>query len=934
MAAECPRLGFWKANLAMRSHFLAMIAPLVFFGAARVASSADAKGSVEYLSQIKPLLATKCFACHGALRQEAGLRLDASSLIAQGSDSGPVVRPGRSGDSKLMARVLATDALRMPPEGDGERLTTEQLALLRRWIDQGAVAPEEPIPPDPRAHWAYRPPVSPEVPRLNQTGWIKNPIDSFLAKQHAAAGLLPAAPAARETLLRRVYFDLIGLPPTRAELQAFLQDDSPQAYERVVDRLLESPQYGERWGRHWMDVWRYSDWSGFGNEIRYSQPHIWRWRDWIIESLNEDRGYDQMILEMLAADELTPNDPRAARATGFLVRNWYKFDRNTWLDDTVEHTAKAFLGMTINCCRCHDHKYDPLTQREYYQLRAVFEPYDVRTEAMLDARSPGAELARAYDARPETATYLFIRGDAKRPDAEHPIAPGVPAVLGGELTVESIALPLASYYPAIRQEALSQRLAEAAGAVSAAEQVLAKLREPSIIAPAENDGNEPPVAAPPTDGAIELAESHLKTAQAKLAALRAIILAEAKKHDAMDLLPEGVEAELNLSPEAASAAAAKADRAATLASAEESLLTARIELAQAHRARKLDNVPSEQAIKTAEQKFTAAEKAWETARQAVEKESNSYPPLGPSYSQRSTGRRLALARWITDRANPLTARVAVNHVWQRHFGAPLVENMVDFGLRSSRPQQADLLDFLAVQFVEGQWKFKPLHRLIVTSQAYQMSSSVQAAPAEVLQLDRDNQLLWRMNPRRLEAEAVRDSLFYLAGILNLSMGGPDLDHSQGLAFPRRSVYFRHAREKQMEFLMMFDAASPIECYRRENSIRPQQAFALMNSALALAQSRNVARRLTEMRPQGQPEEDREYIRRAFETVLSREPSPDEQTACIEFLREQESRLTRPQDLQLIGVGDAGIAAASDPKQRARENLILVLFNHNDFVTVR
>ena len=246
-----------------------------------------------------------------------------------------------------------------------------------------------------------------------------NPIDAFVDAARLEQGLPARPPADKAIVLRRVYLDLIGLPPTPAEADAFEDDDSPDAYERVVDRLLASPQYGERWGRHWMDVWRYSDWAGFGAEVRESQPHIWRWRDWIIESLNADKDYDRMVREMLAGDELAPADPATLRATGFLVRQYYVFNRNVVLDNAVEHTAKAFLGVTLNCARCHDHKYDPINQREYYSFKAFFEPVQFRTD-----RVPGepdtkkAGLVHAYDGAKVEPTHLLIRGDEKEPDPQ------------------------------------------------------------------------------------------------------------------------------------------------------------------------------------------------------------------------------------------------------------------------------------------------------------------------------------------------------------------------------------------------------------------------------------------------------------------------------------------------------------------------------------
>src|SRR5262249_43292635 len=259
------------------------------------------------------------------------------------------------------------------------------------------------------------------------------------AAEQARRGLKPNPLADKATLLRRVTLDLVGLPPSREELHAFLADEAPDAYDKVVDRLLASPQYGERWGRPWMDVWRYSGPFGLGEEYRYSQRHVWRWRDWIIESLNADKGYDRMIVEMLAGDELAPGDPNTLRATGYLARNWYKFNRNIWIQDTVEYTAAGFLGTTLRCARCHDHKYDPISQADYYRFRAVFEPHDVRIDpvpAQPDINKDG--VARVFDKTPDTPTYLFVRGDERNPDKSRTLTPGVPRLFSTDLQVSAI----------------------------------------------------------------------------------------------------------------------------------------------------------------------------------------------------------------------------------------------------------------------------------------------------------------------------------------------------------------------------------------------------------------------------------------------------------------------------------------------------------------
>ncbi len=746
-----------------------LVALLFVPGAARDADRVD------YARDVRPILAEKCVACHGAWKQKGGLRLETVRLIRMGGRSGPVVVPGRPADSRLIDRVTgAGGETPMPPPGDGERLTAAQLGTLTRWIEQGADGPDEPDPPDPRQHWAFRPPVRPPIPILStQYSVLSNPVDKFLAAEWQRHGLTPVPPADRATLLRRVTIDLTGLPPTPAELRAFLADPSPGAYEKVVDRLLASPRYGERWARHWMDVWRYADWSGENNnQVRGSPKHVWRWRDWIVDSLNADAGYDRMVTEMLAGDEVAPADPRVLRATGFLARNYYKFNRNVWLDDTVEHTAKAFLGLTVACARCHDHKFDPIAQTDYYRLRAVFEPHNVRTDPVPgqpDVQKDG--LVRVYDHDPAAPTYLFRRGDETRPDRDHPLTPGVPEVFAVQLAPEPVRV------------------------------------------------------GPPADAGTAAAG-----------------------HGAAGLPPE-----------------------------------------------------------------------------------------------LSTGRRLALARWLTAPTNPLTARVAVNHVWLRHFGSPLVDDVTDFGLRAARPRHAALLDWLAVELTEpsgraggreapgAPWSMKPLHRLIVTSTAYRMRSDAETGPAAA---DPENRFLWRMSPRRLEAEAVRDCVLATAGNLDLTAGGPEIPLTEAETARRRALYFRHAHERQVPFLTAFDSPNPLECYRRAVTVTPQQALAGLNSPLVLEQARLLARELA-AGTDNEKDPDAAFVATAFERVLFRPPTAAEADRCRVFLAVQAARLANPGKLTPAEGGPScRVPPSADPRLRARENLVHVLFNHTDFVTVR
>ena len=378
-----------------------------------VADVATAGSLDDYLTRVKPLLRTRCFACHGGLKQKAGLRVDTVGLMLRGGDSGPAVVKGGAKESLLLDRVSAGDASeRMPPEHEGEPLTAEQVALLRNWIAAGAPAPSDEKPEaDPRDHWAFRPIVRPTVPRVQRAEWVKNPIDAFIAQTYQRHGLAPNAEASRTELLRRLSLDLIGIPPTAEEIAAFRSDERLEWYERAVERLLADPRHGERWARHWMDIWRYSDWWGLGDQLRNSQKHIWHWRDWIVESLNADTPYDEMVRLMLAADEFRPEDLNALRATGYLARNYFLFNRNQWMDETVEHVSKGFLGLTMNCAKCHDHKYDPIAQVDYYRMRAIFEPYHVRVDVV-----PGeADLARdgiprVFDGLLDSPTYRFIRG--------------------------------------------------------------------------------------------------------------------------------------------------------------------------------------------------------------------------------------------------------------------------------------------------------------------------------------------------------------------------------------------------------------------------------------------------------------------------------------------------------------------------------------------
>lgn len=727
----------------------------------------------------------------------------------------------------------------------------------------------------------------PGIPAHQDAGG--NPVDAFLDQARSERGLKARPEASREVLLRRVFMDLVGLNPTPAEQREFLEDRAPGAYERLVERLLADPRHGERWGRHWMDVWRYSDWAGWadGNQVRDSKPHIWRWRDWIVESLNADKPYDRMLAEMVAADEIAPEDPGALRATGFLVRNYKMLSREQWMEDTVKHTFQGFLGVTVGCAKCHDHMTDPIPQREYYAVRAIFEPHQVRTDRMpgqLDTAKDG--LARAYDST-NAPTYLLLRGDERHPVTNEVVAPAVPTVLGGRLDIQPVALPRLAARPDDRESVRADVLAEADRALAAARAELRKVQAETNAAA----------------GRIGEAEMAYDAAFKKRDAIAAVL-------------------EVERARESADARAASLATNAVLLQRMERVASARL---QWHQADLVVAAAATNKMEEARKKQRDAVAQWTQAVEALAK------PLDAAFTPRvvevfpevSTGRRAAFARWLGSRDNPLTARVAVNHVWARHFGRGLVPSVSNFG-RNGRPaSHPALLDWLAAEFMEpsvagpggrreSPWSLRHLHRLLVTSRAYRMAST---PDDDDLRLDPDNIGLWRMNSRRLEAEAVRDNLLHVAGDLDTVMGGPDIDHREALKSRRRSIYLRSASEKQAEFLQIFDGPSVTECYERRPSVIPQQALALANSELVFRQARTLAPKL--MAECGK--DQARLVEVAFVRVLGRKPTDAEARECDGFLN---------------GPVPASSTAAERARQRAVENLVLVLFNHSDFVTVR
>lgn len=1149
--------------------FSVLCAVFVAFGTARSLAS----DSVDYRRDVKALLKERCFACHGALQQQGDLRLDSGDLIRRGGDSGSAIVPGAAASSLLVERIADPNPeSRMPPEG--EPLTAAQIEAVRRWIDQGAVTPDDDEPEqDPRLHWAFQPIVRPAVPDSPNPAWTRNAIDAFIASEHKRAGLTPQVAADSPLLVKRLYIDLVGMPPSPAELLQWLGGDGSrpldeETYQRLVQQLLDDGRHGERWGRHWMDIWRYSDWWGLGSQLRNSQQHMWHWRDWIIESLNADMPYDEMVRLMLAGDEIAPNDIQQLRATGYLARNFFLFNRHQWMDETVEHVGKSFLGLTMNCSKCHDHKYDPLPQTDYYRMRAFFEPYHVRLD-MLPGESnyDRNALPRVFDAQLDAPTYLFVRGEENNPDKSNVLEPGIPEVLGfRDVEIKAVALPPEAWDTQRRpwvQEAFlanaNQKVAQADAAIAKATKELqeadrqhvamvAKAAENEARAKLAPDPNEPqPTSDANTGDSVvlddfaELAENRWRlvdgqwsheagklrqlmdgaqraaarwlqpvprdfdatvkftttggskwrsvgiafdvdpqsdntqsaddqqlhvyvSAVAGGAKVQAAYRQGGRDHypsDAMRALPIELNRlytlrvrvagdlinvdldgetvvvwrsplarrdgtlqlttfdalaefdEFSLRPLDPSVPlkSPKADlsnpttpqqterlvaiASAKLRIAEQSKVVAKTELEslqhriaamvarwqrdeqngsdpqgeathrQAVLSQRAAKVAQEQLaianlelqrLEAADDKVAAIDKqiAAQTEKlgqsiAAIDSAVSADEPIEPiqgakwsatrflnsgaddpqvDFPASSSGRRSALADWITDRNNPLTARVAVNHIWARHFGKPLVETVFDFGRNGASPTHPELLDWLAAELIDSGWSMKHIHRLVVSSSTYRMSSS-NAGREHEMGVDTDNRYLWRRNPIRVESQVVRDSILSLADKIDLTRGGPSIPVAQQADSNRRSLYFFHSNNERNLFLTMFDEAAVKECYRRDESIVPQQALAMTNSRLVLDSIAPIAERLMQTAA-GQPksedksdssigpddsDEEERFIKIAFLSLLGFAPSEQETSASRNALSQWK-----------------GLPNTSD--SAARSYLVWTLLNHNDFVTLR
>ncbi|HUG66694.1 MAG TPA: DUF1549 domain-containing protein, partial [Pirellulaceae bacterium] len=754
---------------------------------------------VDFEKQVRPLLLARCSECHGSQVQKGGLRLDARHFAFKGGDSGEVIVPGTSVDSELLRRVTSDDAdERMPPEG--KPLAKEEIELLTRWIDSGADWPESDYDREAKRdrrleHWAFQPLWKDDAGRLNEEA--QNPIDVLIGAKLKENELTFSPEAERRTLIRRLSFDMLGLPPTIEDIRDFDVADDPRAWEKLVDQTLKSPRYGERWAQHWLDVIRYADTHGF--EVNTPRENAWPYRDYVIRSFNEDKPYDQFILEQLAGDAL-----QADEATGFLVaaavllpgqigkdEESKRLARQDELDEIIQGTGATLLGLTIGCARCHDHKFDPITQRDYYAMQAFFAgvEYGDRTihDAAHDERLAEAATLAARIANIERDLQLRPPVDPARNDEY--FSPVV-ANFVRFTTLETIdnnkhepcidELDIYAVGDSARNVALAESGAKATSSGNYSETGKHQLQH-------VNDGRY-------GNDRSWISNEHgggwVQIALAEPTEIDHVVWGRDRNGVFKDRLPVRYKIEVSRDGETWQLVASHADRIpiGTPPDKIQALLRDRqpdSSIDVQSLAAELDRLKAKkQELETPRQiyggTFRAPETTFVLRRGDPEQRLDEIGPAVPTLFNAATAvtssaeqeRRLALAQWIASPDNPLTARVMVNRIWMYHFGRGLVVTPSDFGLNGSRPSHPELLDWLASEFIRSGWSIKHIHRLVLSSKTYRQSHRIDPRSATI---DRDNQWLWRFASRRLEGEAIRDSMLAVSGELNLKTGGPGFD---------------------------------------------------------------------------------------------------------------------------------------------------------------
>jgi mono/diheme cytochrome c family protein len=871
---------------------------------------------IDFTRDVWPILEARCVSCHGQQKEKSGVRLDQRDTAMAGGESGKIIVPGNSSASRLIQRVTHPDKTqRMPLKG--EPLADKQIAVLRAWIDGGAVWTGIAAAPDPKkTHWAFQPVVRPALPNVTAGGWARNPIDRFILARLEKEKFAGSPPADRRTLLRRLKFDLLGLPPTPEEMDAWLNGSAPDAYEKLVNRYLASPHYGERWARHWLDVVRFAESDGF--ETNLARPNAWPYRDYVIAAFNADKPFNRFVMEQLAGDALG-----ADAATGFLVGGTTDRvkspdialtlqQRADELHDIVSTTGSALLGLTVGCARCHNHKFDPVSQVDYYAMSAVFAGVQ-HGERSVAAPIAGAERkATAAKLRQELA-------DAERAiaDAEPIAQPGGPAsrrppvspllnterfapvrakfvrlvvtaTNSAEPCVDELEIYTAGAEP--RNIALASHGTRATSSGDYAGSALHKLEH-------VNDGQygngRSWISNQQGKGWVQLELPHAET-------IDRVVWGRDREGKYADRLALRYRVEVALDSGQWRVVASSEDRAAPgakLADAQLAKLLAR----RADLSRRLREVvqPALAYVGT----FSAPAPTFRLHRGDPRDTRERIAPAGlAAFGARlqlpettpEQQRRLALARWIADPKHPVTARVIVNRLWQYHFGQGIVDTPSDFGLNGGRPTHPELLDWLATELIDNGWSLKHIHRLIVTSATYRQSSR---ANVQGMAADAASRLLWRYPPRRLEAEALRDAILHASGKLDLRVGGPGFDLFEpnanyvkvytprkdfGSNEWRRMVYMTRPRMQLDDTFGAFDCPDGGQITpKRNRSITPLQALNLLNAPFIVQQSGFFAERLKKEAG----DEPAAQVRRGFRLAFGRDATPAETAAAVRLIRD-------------------------------------------------
>jgi cytochrome c553 len=802
-----------------------------------------ARGLEIFKKQVKPILVERCVKCHGGKATESALDLTDRERLLRGGENGPAVLVGNSRDSLLCKLIRRSREPFMPKSG--KKLSDAEIASIAAWIDCGAPYDgpltakivkepswtERTVSTEAKQFWSFRPLSKAVPPTIKDSTWARNPIDSFILEKLGTAGVTPNREAERRKLIRRAYFDLIGLPPTPDQVDSFVNDSSPDAYERLLDHLLSNPHHGERWARHWLDLARFAESHGFEHD--YDRPTAYHYRDFVIQAFNNDLPYDIFVKWQLAGDEFAAENRLALEATGFLAAGVHSTQitkrevekqRYDELDDMAATVGTAMLGLTIGCARCHDHKFDPIPQRDYYQFLSTFTT-TVRSEIDIDVDPKGyAKAKKVFEA--EHAPYLIaVRQyeNEKLPPLARTLKDSWNRNPERLRWLSLDCLPIAS----MRMTGLIQ---------------LARTTDPGWLR-------------------LKIAEKAHAALTPKARLVKTLVGTEGLP--ALRLHTQGDDF-----------------------------------FKQTFFLRRGD---PEQKESVAAQGFL----------QVLEKGPADRWQISPPKESRTSYRRRSLANWITDvehGAGNLLARVIVNRLWQHHMGRGLVATPSDFGSRGERPTHPELLDWLAGELIKSGWRLKPIHKLIMASATYREDSAYDDARGKI---DKDNRLLWRWSPRRLEAETLRDSLLAISGQLDSRFLGPGSLDSAGR---RRSIYFTVKRSKLMPMMQVFDAPEALGgvAERPTSTIAPQALF-LMNNANVRGYARALARRIERIEPSSA-----RAIQAAYKRTVGRPADGEEVNLASAFLTRQTASYTK---------------SKTDAPELALADLCQVLICLNEFVYV-